>query len=110
MSKFKYSSKLSVYDFDTNKYTVNGNKCLFDIKGISIYRDFNHFNGYFVEKYLMRDIHNLLNRIFNKELWKDVAVNNLTYHCLEEEYNICKGVCKNSRYKILKMKSITVKY
>lgn len=109
MSQFKYSKYLSVYDYNTNKYTVNGNKCPFEINGISIYRDFQHFNGFFVENYLMKDIHNLLNKIFKQKLWKDISVKSVKYHCLEKEHNIYRGVCVNNRYKILKIKSKEVK-
>lgn len=109
MSKFKYSKKLSVYDYNTNKYTVSGNKCVFEKSGISIYRDFTHFSGYFVEKFLMKDIHILLNRIFKKYIWKEFSVHNLKYYCLEENHNIYKESCVNNNYKISNIKSKDLK-
>lgn len=110
MIQFNYSKNLNVHDFSPNKYITIGNKCLFQINGISVYRDENHLNGYFVEKYLKKDIHFLLNSIFRRKIYKEFSVSTLKYHCLEEEYNIYKAVCINHKYKIFKSISKDVKY
>lgn len=105
MSKYNYSKNINVYDFNTNKYTIKGNKCIYEINGLPVYRDIHHFNGIFVEKYLMKDIHLLLNRILDKKIYSTVSISTLKYHCLEEEHNICRDMCKKNNYKIKKIKN-----
>lgn len=99
LSSYKYPKNLNVYDYNIDKHIIKGNKCLFEVDGIPVYRDTYHLTSYFVEYVLMEEIHRLLNTIMKKNIWRDEPITNMTYHCLEREHNIYWYVCRNNKYK-----------
>lgn len=100
MASYSYPSRMHIYDYNVNNVLVRNNKCLLEINNIPIYRDQHHISSFFVESILMKDIHKLLNKILNSQIWIDEKISNITYHCIEKEHNIYGGVCRSNKYKI----------